>query len=35
MAEIAKINKHVRYYNATPEQEESYTAMVIDLDSQE
>lgn len=35
MAKIAKINKHVRYYNATPEQEESYAAMVIDLDSQE
>lgn len=35
MAEIAKINKNVRYYNATPEMEEGYASMVIDLDSQE
>lgn len=35
MAEIAKINKNVRYYEATPEKEESYAAYVIDLDSQE
>lgn len=35
MAEIAKINKNVRYYNATPETEESYASYVIDLDSQE
>ena len=33
--EIAKLNKNVRYYEATPEKEESYTSMVIDLDSQE
>lgn len=35
MAEIAKINKNVRYYEATPEKEESYAAFAIDLDSQE
>lgn len=35
MDEIAKINKNTRYYNATPEMEESYASYVIDLDSQE
>lgn len=35
MGEIAKINKNVRYYNATPEMEESYASYAIDLDSQE
>ena len=35
MAEIAKINKNVRYYNATPETEEGYASYAIDLDSQE
>lgn len=35
MDEIAKINKNVRYYNATPEMEESYASYAIDLDSQE
>ena len=35
MAEIQKLNKNVRYYEATPEKEESYASMVIDLDSQE
>ena len=35
MAEIAKINKNIRYYNATEEQVENYVNMVIDLDSQE
>lgn len=34
MTAIAKLNKNVRYYNSTPEMEESYTAYVIDLDSQ-
>lgn len=35
MAEIAKLNKNIRYYNATPETEEGYASFVIDLDSQE
>ena len=35
MGEIAKINKNVRYYNATPEMEEGYVSYAIDLDSQE
>ena len=35
MAEIAKINKNVRYYNSTPEMEEGYASFAIDLDSQE
>lgn len=35
MEEIAKLNKNVRYYNATPEMEEGYAGYVIDLDSQE
>lgn len=35
MGEIAKINKNVRYYNATPEVEEGYASYAIDLDSQE
>lgn len=35
MAEISKINKNVRYYNATNEQEESYVSYAIDLDNQE
>ncbi len=34
MKEIAAIDKGVRYYNATPEQEESYASMALDLDSQ-
>lgn len=34
MAEIAKINKNVRYYNATSEQEAGYAKFVIDLDTQ-
>lgn len=35
MAEIAKVNKGVAYYNATKEQEEAYANYTIDLDSQE
>ncbi len=35
MANIAKINKNVRYYNATDEMVERYAGFVIDLDSQE
>lgn len=35
MEKIAALNKNVRYYEATPEKEESYAAMAIDLDSQE
>ena len=35
MGEIAKINKNVRFYNATPELEESYASYAIDLDGQE
>lgn len=35
MAEIATLNKNVRYYNPTPETEEGYASYVIDLDSQE
>lgn len=34
MAEIAKLNKNVRYYNATPEQVASYAAMAPDFDAQ-
>ncbi len=34
MKEIAVIDKGVRYYNATPEQEEAYASMILDLDSQ-
>lgn len=34
MKEIAAIDKGVRYYNATPEQEEAYASMILDLDSQ-
>lgn len=34
MAEIALLNKGVRYYNSTPEQEDAYAGYVIDLDSQ-
>ena len=34
MKEIAVIDKGVRYYNATPEQEEAYESMILDLDSQ-
>ena len=34
MKEIAAIDKGVRYYNATPEQEEAYASMTLDLDSQ-
>lgn len=35
MDEIAGLNKNERYYQATEEKVESYTNMVIDLDSQE
>lgn len=35
MDQIAKINKNVRYYQATDEKVESYANFVIDLDSQE
>lgn len=35
MEEIAKLNKNVRYYNATPEMEEGYAGYAIDLDGQE
>jgi diketogulonate reductase-like aldo/keto reductase len=35
MAEIAKLNKNVRYYNATDEMVERYAQFAIDLDSQE
>ena len=35
MAEIAKINKNVRYYHATPEQEDNYAAFAPDFDGQE
>ena len=34
MKEIAAIDKGVRYYNATPEQEEAYASMEVDLDGQ-
>lgn len=34
MKEIAAIDKGVRYYNATPEKEEAYASMTLDLDSQ-
>lgn len=34
MKEIAAIDKGLRYYNATPEHEESYASMALDLDSQ-
>lgn len=34
MNEIAAIDKGTRYYNATPEQEESYASMALDLNSQ-
>lgn len=34
MKEIAAIDKGIRYYNATPEQEEAYASMTLDLDSQ-
>ena len=34
MKEIAAIDKGVRYYNATPEQEEAYASMTLDPDSQ-
>lgn len=35
MDDIAKINKNVRYYNATDEQVENFANFAIDLDSQE
>lgn len=35
MADIAKINKNLRYYNATDEKVEKFAEFVIDLDSQE
>ena len=35
MGEIAKLNKNVRYYNATPEMEAGYAKFVIDLDAQD
>lgn len=34
MAEIAKLDKNVRYYNATPEQVAAYASMAPDFDSQ-
>lgn len=34
MADIAKINKNIRYYNATPQQEEAYASMQPDMDGQ-
>lgn len=34
MAEIAKMNKNVKYYNPTPEQEEAYAGMDADMDGQ-
>lgn len=34
MAEIAKLDKNVRYYNATPEQVAAYATMAPDFDSQ-
>ena len=34
MKEIVAIDKGVRYYNATPEQEEAYASMELDLDGQ-
>lgn len=34
MAEIAKMNKNVKYYNPTPEQEEAYAGMDVDMDGQ-
>ena len=34
MAAIEKLNKNVRYYNATPEQEAAYAGMKINLDAQ-
>ena len=34
MTAIEKLNKNVRYYNATPEQEAAYAGMKIDLDAQ-
>ncbi|HPA60295.1 MAG TPA: aldo/keto reductase [Clostridia bacterium] len=35
MAQIARVNKNQRYYNATDEKVESFANFVIDLDSQE
>ena len=35
MAEIAKINKNVRYYNGTPEMIASYKQWAPDFDAQE
>ena len=35
MAEIAKVDRNTRYYNATPEQVASYAAYAPDFDSQE
>lgn len=34
MAEIAKLNKNVRYFNATPEMETGFVKFAIDLDAQ-
>ena len=34
MAEIAKINKNVKYYNPAPEWEEAYAGMNADMDGQ-
>ena len=34
MAAIEKLNKNVRYYNPTPEREDAYAGMKIDLDAQ-
>lgn len=35
MAEIAKLDKNIRYYNATPEDVEKYASMELDFDAQE
>lgn len=34
MGEIEKVNKNVKYYNPTLEQEEAYASMALDLDGQ-
>ena len=35
MAEIRKLDKNTRYYNATPEMYKQYLEMHLDYDSQE
>ena len=35
MKEIAKVDKNVRCYNATPADVEQYASMELDFDSQE